>query len=278
MHEKKSSVSVMVEYVLLAGVNDRLEHAVELADLLEGKAVMVNLIPYNKNVTAEIYGFESPTHEDAYAFGKVLIDRGLRARVRIERGADIAAACGQLALTAAGTKRSGRADCGEKSCGGVTGDSKGLASGPVVDIEDIMGAGKTVNAKNGVHSVTKKRAQNVATAVLKSQREKARARTRPSARKEGAQGTPLVSWEDLEQLCGDEDRVKSLGSTTASESGGSREDQSEEKGGNVRGYLNMFLSLDNSGRYGWGAIAAVATGVALVVYARRTATQSARDH
>ena len=90
---------VMIEYVLLSGVNDLPKHAVELADLLEGKPVLINLIPYNPNVTADMYGFKAPTKEDAYKFGKILIERGLHARVRIERGGDIAAACGQLALT-----------------------------------------------------------------------------------------------------------------------------------------------------------------------------------
>ena len=89
----------MIEYVLLSGVNDLPKHAVELADLLEGKPVLINLIPYNPNVTADMYDFKAPTKEDAYKFGKILIERGLHARVRIERGGDIAAACGQLALT-----------------------------------------------------------------------------------------------------------------------------------------------------------------------------------
>ena len=51
---------------------------------------------YNPNVTAELHGFTAPTEAAARAFGKVLIEAGLHARVRIERGSDIAAACGQV--------------------------------------------------------------------------------------------------------------------------------------------------------------------------------------
>lgn len=98
MNENVKFTGMMVEYVLLAGINDSINQAHELADLLHGKPVLVNLIPYNPNITAEMYGFQSPPIETSRAFGKVLIDRGMRARVRIERGDDIAAACGQLAL------------------------------------------------------------------------------------------------------------------------------------------------------------------------------------
>jgi adenine C2-methylase RlmN of 23S rRNA A2503 and tRNA A37 len=53
-----------------AGVNDSLEHAVELADLLQGRPLLINLIPYNANVTAEIHGFKGPTEEAGRAFGR----------------------------------------------------------------------------------------------------------------------------------------------------------------------------------------------------------------
>ena len=88
----------MVEYVLLKGVNDRREDADELIALLRGKPVMLNLIPYNPNVTAKLHGFEAPSIESCRAFGKIVIEGGLRVRLREEFGQDINAACGQLAL------------------------------------------------------------------------------------------------------------------------------------------------------------------------------------
>ena len=60
---------------------------------------MVNLIPYNPNVTADTHGFRPPSPEACRRFGKVVMDNfGLRVRLRQEMGQDIAAACGQLAL------------------------------------------------------------------------------------------------------------------------------------------------------------------------------------
>ncbi|HEV2059486.1 MAG TPA: 23S rRNA (adenine(2503)-C(2))-methyltransferase RlmN [Solirubrobacteraceae bacterium] len=83
---------VFVEYVMLAGVNDRYEQAVALAKILDPKVFKVNLIPYNPTGS---YDGSSP---DAIgAFRAVLEEHGLRATVRLTRGRDIAAACGQLA-------------------------------------------------------------------------------------------------------------------------------------------------------------------------------------
>ena len=56
--------------VNVTGVNDSLEHAVELAELLQGRPLLINLIPYNANITAEIYGFKGPTEEVGRAFGR----------------------------------------------------------------------------------------------------------------------------------------------------------------------------------------------------------------
>jgi 23S rRNA (adenine2503-C2)-methyltransferase len=87
---------VFVEYVMLAGVNDRYEQAVALADLLDPKVFKVNLIPYNP--TGSYDGSSAPAID---AFRAVLEEHGLRATVRLTRGRDIAAACGQLAAAAA---------------------------------------------------------------------------------------------------------------------------------------------------------------------------------
>ncbi len=91
---------VFVEYVMLAGVNDRYEQAVALAEVLDPKVFKVNLIPYNPTGS---YDGSSP--DAINAFRAVLEEHGLRATVRLTRGRDIAAACGQLA--AAGVARAG---------------------------------------------------------------------------------------------------------------------------------------------------------------------------
>ncbi len=83
---------VYVEYVMLAGVNDSPEQARQLAALLDPKAFKVNLIPYNP--TGQFEG----SSRDAIAAFKHVLDRArLPATVRLTRGRDIAAACGQLA-------------------------------------------------------------------------------------------------------------------------------------------------------------------------------------
>jgi 23S rRNA (adenine2503-C2)-methyltransferase len=85
---------VFVEYVLLAGVNDEPERARELAKLLDPKVFKVNLIPYNPT------GRFDGSSRDAIAAFKHVLDRArLPATVRLTRGRDIAAACGQLAAT-----------------------------------------------------------------------------------------------------------------------------------------------------------------------------------
>jgi 23S rRNA (adenine2503-C2)-methyltransferase len=83
---------VFVEYVMLRGVNDRVEQARMLGELLDAKIFKVNLIPYNPT---GMYDGSSPAA--IAAFKAVLEERGLRATVRLTRGRDIDAACGQLA-------------------------------------------------------------------------------------------------------------------------------------------------------------------------------------
>jgi 23S rRNA (adenine2503-C2)-methyltransferase len=84
---------VFVEYVLLRGVNDRVEQARELARLLDPKVFKVNLIPYNPT---GMYDGSSP--KAIAAFKNVLGRARLPVTVRLTRGRDIAAACGQLAV------------------------------------------------------------------------------------------------------------------------------------------------------------------------------------
>jgi 23S rRNA (adenine2503-C2)-methyltransferase len=88
---------IFVEYVMLAGVNDRYEQALALGDLLDGRIYKVNLIPYNP--TGSVY--EGSGREAIAAFREALESRGVEATVRLTRGRDIDAACGQLAAKAA---------------------------------------------------------------------------------------------------------------------------------------------------------------------------------
>jgi 23S rRNA (adenine2503-C2)-methyltransferase len=87
---------VFVEYVMLAGVNDSPAAARQLATLLEPKAFKVNLIPYNPTGA-----FARSSRAAVTAFKEVLDRAGLPTTVRLTRGRDIDAACGQLAARAA---------------------------------------------------------------------------------------------------------------------------------------------------------------------------------
>ncbi|MCW3005857.1 MAG: radical enzyme Cfr family [Solirubrobacterales bacterium] len=96
-HHEATNRAVFIEYVMLAGVNDGPDQALELARLLgPGFTFKVNLIPYNP--TDSVYDGSSP--EAIERFRAVLEEHGVRATVRLTRGRDIAAACGQLAATA----------------------------------------------------------------------------------------------------------------------------------------------------------------------------------
>jgi 23S rRNA (adenine2503-C2)-methyltransferase len=86
---------VFVEYVMLAGVNDRYEQAVQLARVLDPRMFKVNLIPYNPTGM-----YEGSSRDAIAAFKAVLEEHGLSATVRLTRGRDIDAACGQLAAKA----------------------------------------------------------------------------------------------------------------------------------------------------------------------------------
>jgi 23S rRNA (adenine2503-C2)-methyltransferase len=95
---------IFVEYVMLAGVNDRYEQAVALARLLapvastrEPRMFKVNLIPYNPTDSP----YRGSGREAIAAFQAALAERGVEATVRLTRGRDIDAACGQLAAGAA---------------------------------------------------------------------------------------------------------------------------------------------------------------------------------
>jgi 23S rRNA (adenine2503-C2)-methyltransferase len=86
---------VFVEYVMLDGVNDLPEHARQLGELLDPRGYKVNLIPYNPTGA---YDGSSP--ERIERFRAILAEHRLTATVRLTRGRDIDAACGQLAASA----------------------------------------------------------------------------------------------------------------------------------------------------------------------------------
>jgi len=96
-HWERKRRLVFVEYVMLAGVNDSVGQAHQLADILDPQVYKVNLIPYNPTGS----GFEGSSPRAIEAFRQTLERRGLRSTVRLTRGRDIDAACGQLAATAA---------------------------------------------------------------------------------------------------------------------------------------------------------------------------------
>ena len=89
----KTNRRITIEYVMLKGVNDSLDNAQELANLLKNKNVYVNLIPYNETSHIE---FHKTDHENILKFGKVLMDNNITVTIRKEYGGKISAACGQL--------------------------------------------------------------------------------------------------------------------------------------------------------------------------------------
>jgi len=91
---------VFVEYVLLRGVNDRFEQARTLADLLDPKVFKVNLIPFTFTPIGSVARYQSSTRKGISAFKDVLQRAGIPTTVRLNRGRDIQAACGQLAAIA----------------------------------------------------------------------------------------------------------------------------------------------------------------------------------
>jgi 23S rRNA (adenine2503-C2)-methyltransferase len=90
---QKTGREITLEYTLLRDVNDRPEHAAELARIARTLRANINLIRYN-----EVAGmpFKRPLTDDVLAFQAILREAGHNAHIRKSRGRDIAAACGQL--------------------------------------------------------------------------------------------------------------------------------------------------------------------------------------
>jgi 23S rRNA (adenine2503-C2)-methyltransferase len=85
---------ITFEYVLLGGFNDAPEDARRVAKLLANIPSKVNLIPWNPGELP----YHRPTQESIDAFKQILLDKGVFTFIRVSRGQDIMAACGQLAL------------------------------------------------------------------------------------------------------------------------------------------------------------------------------------
>lgn len=84
---------VTYEYILLKGVNDSLDHAKQLVELIKPTYAYINLIPYNP---VDENGYQRTDREAAHAFMDYCIKHGVNTTIRKEFGTDIDAACGQL--------------------------------------------------------------------------------------------------------------------------------------------------------------------------------------
>jgi 23S rRNA (adenine2503-C2)-methyltransferase len=85
---------ILIEYVMLDGVNDTADHANKLVKLLKGMSVKVNLIPFN---TFENTQYKTSKVSTINQFQDILYKSGIRTMTRRTRGEDVDAACGQLA-------------------------------------------------------------------------------------------------------------------------------------------------------------------------------------
>jgi 23S rRNA (adenine2503-C2)-methyltransferase len=98
---------VTFEYVMLGGVNDAVEHAIQLARLAKECRAFVNLIPLHPGGSR---GFAPTPAERIRVFAKELRKQGVEVAVRKSRGVDISAACGQLRVERLGRRAPRRAD------------------------------------------------------------------------------------------------------------------------------------------------------------------------
>ncbi len=104
---------IFVEYVLLAGINDSLEHARSLARFLDGLPVRVNVIAYNGDGST-VYG--TPPPEQVRQFCSWLAGEKIFVRARQSRGQSIMAACGQLGASLCADAQRGDRSCPDHPC------------------------------------------------------------------------------------------------------------------------------------------------------------------
>ncbi|HJP84237.1 MAG TPA: 23S rRNA (adenine(2503)-C(2))-methyltransferase RlmN [Fimbriimonadaceae bacterium] len=94
-YQRATGRKITIEYLLIDKLTDTPEQAQELARIIRGTPNVVNLIPFNWVDTGE--GFARPSNERVRTFRGILASKGVNVTQRVERGHDIAAACGQLA-------------------------------------------------------------------------------------------------------------------------------------------------------------------------------------
>ncbi len=94
-YAERTGRKITIEYLLLSELTDTPSQAADLARLIRGVPSVVNVIPFNFVATQE--GFRRPSRERVRAFKQELKKHGVNVTERMERGHDIAAACGQLA-------------------------------------------------------------------------------------------------------------------------------------------------------------------------------------
>ena len=96
--ERSRQVTANYHNVSLGGVNDQAQHAKALAKLCRGWPCHVNLIPWNDVPDAQFEGaqFSAPRPDDLKQFRAILEEANITVTQRVQRGADVAAACGQL--------------------------------------------------------------------------------------------------------------------------------------------------------------------------------------
>jgi 23S rRNA (adenine2503-C2)-methyltransferase len=92
-HAARTRMPVMLEYVLIKGLNDALEDAERLKLKVQGRPFQVNLIPFNEFPESP---FRRPPPEQMKRFQHLLVSQGITATIRYSGGNDILAACGQL--------------------------------------------------------------------------------------------------------------------------------------------------------------------------------------
>ena len=92
-YEQTAGRRVTFEYIMLEGINDTLECAKELVNLVKGTLAYVNLIPYNP---VDEHDFKRSNDKNVHKFFSYLMQHGVNTTVRKEFGNDIDAACGQL--------------------------------------------------------------------------------------------------------------------------------------------------------------------------------------
>ncbi len=93
-YNDKTKDRITIEYILIGGLNDTKACALELVEFLKDLKCNINLIPYN---STDNDTYKKPTKKDLRFFKYILESSGKKVTIRLERGADIDAACGQLA-------------------------------------------------------------------------------------------------------------------------------------------------------------------------------------